>query len=218
MTFETLTPFLKGFYLTLNSWREGRDNADWKVSPRQLEGTVVQPSCQRKDLGRELDNELRKSEMTGAPERVTSSPSLKSDVEALAAMFSPEKAPEVVIRSNTVITIVYGFGDASGTGLGATFTCGSGFNFRIGVWGSAEDPESSNWKEFTNIVESLEEEAESGQLDKAEVFMFTDNATVEACASKWLIVLAQVAQVSGQAACLNVQGGSEDQHLPRGWH
>jgi hypothetical protein len=135
VTFETLTPFLKGFYLTLNSWREGRDNADWKVSPRQWKVLFVQPSCQRKDLGRELDNELRKSEMTGAPERVTSSPSLKSDVEALAAMFSPEKAPEVVIRSNTVITIVYGFGDASGTGLGATFTCGSGFNFRIGVWG-----------------------------------------------------------------------------------
>lgn len=183
MTFETLTPFLKGFYLTLNSWREGRDDADWKVSPRQWKVLLFNRAANGRISEGELDNELRKSEMTGAPERVTSSPSLKSDVEALAAMFSPEKAPEVVIRSKTVITIVYGFGDASGTGLGATFTCGSGFNFRIGVWGSAEDPESSNWKEFTNIVESLEEEAESGHLDKAEVFMFTDNATVEACAS-----------------------------------
>jgi hypothetical protein len=98
-------------------------------------------------------------------------------------MFSPEKAPEVFIRSKMVVTIVHGFGDASGTGLGATFTCGSGFNLRIGVWGEAEDPESSNWKEFSNIVESLEDEAGDGNLTNAEVFMFTDNATVEACAS-----------------------------------
>jgi hypothetical protein len=27
-----------------------------------------------------------------------------------------------------------------------TFTCGSGFNFRIGVWGSSEKEESSNYK------------------------------------------------------------------------
>jgi hypothetical protein len=71
-----------------------------------------------------------------------------------------------------------GFGDASGTGLGATFTCGTGFTFRIGVWGSLEKDESSNWKEFTNVVESLEEEAEAGRLEDSEVFMFTDNATV----------------------------------------
>ena len=30
-------------------------------------------------------------------------------------------------------------------------------------------------------MESLEEEAQSGHLDESEVFMFTDNSTVEAC-------------------------------------
>ena len=34
------------------------------------------------------------------------------------------------------------------------------------------------------MVESLEEEAEEGNLEDAEVFMFTDNSTVEACAQK----------------------------------
>ena len=99
-------------------------------------------------------------------------------------MFTSELAPKVCIRSNRVITVVYGFGDASGTGLGATFTCGMGFNFRIGVWGSKEMDESSNWKEFSNVVEALEDESESGELIGTEVFMFTDNATVEACATK----------------------------------
>ena len=34
MTFDDMTPFLKGFYLTLNSWRPKRDEDDWKVSDK----------------------------------------------------------------------------------------------------------------------------------------------------------------------------------------
>lgn len=184
MTFDTITPFLKGFYLTLNSWRDGRDDCDWKVTPKRWKAILFNRAADGGMSEVELDAELSRNEdSTLAPETVTGSPSLKSDVEALSAIFSPEQVPEVCIRSSTVLTIVYGFGDASGTGLGATFTCGSGFNFRIGVWGASEDNESSNWKEFTNIVESLEEEAEAGHLANTEVFMFTDNSTVEACAS-----------------------------------
>ena len=82
------------------------------------------------------------------------------------------------------MSVIYGFGDASGTGLGATFTCGTGFNYRIGVWGPDDAGQSSNWREFTNIVESLEEEAGLGNLANTEVFMFTDNSTVESCATK----------------------------------
>ena len=100
------------------------------------------------------------------------------------AMFKSDSPPMVRIRSRRIVTIIYGFGDASGMGLGATFTCGSGFTFRIGVWGSEEFDESSNWKEFSNIVESLEEEAATGNLGDAEVFMFTNNSTVESCAYK----------------------------------
>ena len=42
-----------------------------------------------------------------------------------------------------------------------------------------------HWREFTNIVDSLEDEAKLGCLELSEVFMFTDNSTVEACAIKW---------------------------------
>lgn len=131
-----------------------------------------------------MDLELSKSDEVDAPKSVRASPSLKGDLEALSYLFGPTGVPEVRIRSKAILTIVYGFGDASGTGLGATFTCEGGFNFRIGVWGSAENPESSNWKEFTNIVESLEDEARSGNLADSEVYMFTDNSTVESCAAR----------------------------------
>ena len=59
-----------------------------------------------------------------------------------------------------------------------------GSTFGSGCGGSREDPESSNWKEFTNVVESLEEEGEEGNLDNAEVYMFTDNSTVESCVAR----------------------------------
>ena len=185
MTFETMVPFLKGFYLTLNSWREGRDENDWKMSPKRWKVILFAKAANGTVSDEEVDVELdRHNDVKGAPKLVRASPGFKGDVEALGFMMGRTSVPKVSIRSKTVVTIVYGFGDASGSGLGATFTCGGGFNFRIGVWGSEEGPESSNWKEFTNIVESLEDEAEAGNLSASEVYMFTDNSTVESCAAK----------------------------------
>ena len=184
MTFETMVPFLKGFYLSLNSWREGRDENDWKVTPKRWKALLFARAADGVLTDEQLNHELDRHDPIDAPKLVRASPSLKGDLEALSFMVGSDLAPEVSIRSRKVLTIVYGFGDASGSGLGATFTCGSGFNFRIGIWGSEEDPESSNWKEFTNIVESLEDEAESGNLADSEVYMFTDNSTVESCSAK----------------------------------
>ena len=184
MTYETLVPYLKGLYLTLNSWRGGRDDEDWKVSPKRWKAILFARVANGMLSETELDLERNREEAVDAPALVKASPSLRRDVEALIFLFGPSLVPEVSIRSKSIMTIVYGFGDASGTGLGATFTCGGSFNFRIGVWGCAEDPESSNWKEFTNIVESLEDEALSGNLAGSEVYMFTDNSTVESCASR----------------------------------
>ena len=184
MTFEVVTPYLKGLYLTLNSWRSHRDDEDWKVSEKQWRKILLA----RHDLGNisseEWANGEREDDNQEAPTMVTASPSLINDVKALAEIFEQASVPVVSVRCRKLLTVVYGFGDASGTGLGSTFTCGSGFNFRIGVWGAEEDEESSNWKEFTNVVEALEEEGAEGNLNNSEVFMFTDNSTVESCVSR----------------------------------
>ncbi|KAI2504189.1 hypothetical protein MHU86_10303 [Fragilaria crotonensis] len=184
MTFDVVTPFLKGFYLTMNSWRTQRDEGDWKMTDKRWKRLLFAQFANDEITETELDTALFGKEESAAPHLVKASISLASDVGALAVIFAPTSVPVVGVRSKHVITVVYGFGDASGTGLGATFTCGSGLNFRIGVWGSKEDPESSNWKEFTNVVESLEEEGREGNLDHSEVFMFTDNSTVESCVSR----------------------------------
>jgi hypothetical protein len=107
-----------------------------------------------------------------------------ADISALTEIFAQVSVPVVSVRCRSVLTVIYSFGDASGTGLGFTFTCGAGFNFWIGVWGAEEDEEPSNWKEFTNVVEALEEEGSDGNLNDSEVFMFTDDSTVESCVSR----------------------------------
>jgi hypothetical protein len=47
-----------------------------------------------------------------------------------------------------------------------------------------ERDESSNFREFRNVVESLEDEGESGRLKDCRVFFCTDNSTVESAIYK----------------------------------
>ena len=64
-----------------------------------------------------------------------------------------------------MLQVMYGFADASGSGFGSTFEARDGTRFRIGMWsGDESDETSSNWKEFTNVVKSLEEEGKHGPL------------------------------------------------------
>lgn len=48
--------------------------------------------------------------------------------------------------------LAYGFLDASGSGFGSTIERDGEVVYRMGVWGKDEDGESSNWKEFGNVV------------------------------------------------------------------
>lgn len=92
------------------------------------------------------------------------------------------------MRPTKIVQVLYGFGNASGTGFGFTIQgypihsllAPSGkLNYRVGVWGSDEESESSNYCELSNLVLTVEEEAASGSLDLAEFFLFTDNSTAK---------------------------------------
>ena len=76
---------------------------------------------------------------------------------------------------------IYGFGDASKAGFGSTLEEKNGnIWFRLGVWGSVLEEESSNYRELINLVESIEERINEGGLEGSEIFLFTDNSTAEA--------------------------------------
>ena len=102
-------------------------------------------------------------------------------LEALNEFFKPDSPPVVHMRSKNIFMIKYGFADASGSGFGSTFTSSAGINYRMGVWGPDQDTESSNWKEFYNVVEALEQESKDENLKGSLVILAVDNSTVESC-------------------------------------
>lgn len=122
-------------------------------------------------------------------------PRLIDDIAALRLLTESVLPPLRVVRPTGVVQVFYGFADASGTGKGFTvagdYNCSSklseqrvgsdGVVYRVGVWTAKEEEESSNWKEFSNVVQSIEDEATLGKLQNCELFMFTDNAVTESC-------------------------------------
>jgi hypothetical protein len=67
-----------------------------------------------------------------------------------------------VIRPTGVLLVIYGFGDASGSGFGSSFTHASGIVYRVGVWGYDVNGEWSNYRELQNLVEVVEVETAEG--------------------------------------------------------
>jgi hypothetical protein len=186
MTFETMVPFLKGFHLTLAKYLPMRDDEGWKLSQKLWSRYII-----NKLEGGEISNEEAEAAMNPPhfddiekPNMVQPSSRLKDDLGALSAMFELSEPPKVRVRSNKILAVLYGFCDASGSGFGSMISSGKGIFYRIGLWGRDSEEESSNWREFENAVESCEHEAHEGRLEGSELFLFTDNSTVEAALYK----------------------------------
>jgi hypothetical protein len=76
--------------------------------------------------------------------------------------------------------VYYGFGDTSGPGFGATIQIAGEIWYEYGQWALAITKEkSSNWREFTNLVEFIDRAVTKHDLDESEIFLFTDNMTIE---------------------------------------
>ena len=52
------------------------------------------------------------------------------------------------------------------------------------MWSAAEEEESSNYKELSNLVLTISSEARAGRLKNCEFFLFTDSSTAEGCFHK----------------------------------
>lgn len=187
MTYPILAPYLKGLHLTVDSWRDGRDDEGWRMSRREIEAMLAS----RGDEAAEhipLEPE--------APEKVYPVPRLERDLLSLEALMESDQPAERVIRAKTTLHVVYGFGDASGTGFGSSLTRlkaleswgrlsppsdpgTNGLRYRIGVWGKDTEDASSNYRELRNVVEALEDAEANGDLADAQVFFCTDNSVAE---------------------------------------
>lgn len=102
-------------------------------------------------------------------------------LDTLQNFFEIDVAPEIQDRTTVCTMVGYGFVDASKGDLGSMVDNGNGISYRIGVWGSDGQDKSSNWREFSNLVETLEQEVADGSLENSTLVMATDNSTAEAC-------------------------------------
>ena len=205
-TYTSMTPFLKGLHLTLDSWREGRDEKGWKL-PKKVKRVLElsrnnreeEQECEEdcdnfaddfetSDITEEPPDPIPLAHLTSEdvvraipPTMVQEVSRLKADINTLAVFLSADKAPWRFVRGSKVAVAHYGFGDASKSGFGATIQGStSGVWFRLGVWSCQEEAESSNYRELANLVETLEERAKLDEFRGVELFLFTDNSTAEA--------------------------------------
>jgi hypothetical protein len=203
-TYTSFVPFLKGFHLTCDSWREGRDSDGWKLRKTLDSPKVLEYDDSDKiylDEGFDLlgqddgntDEPLppismvesllipKSSNKTDPPINVTAVPRLGDDVGVLLSFLQQEVAPWRFVRGHRIGVVQYGFGDAAKAGFGASFENRDGsLWYRLGVWGKDEEEESSNYRELNNLVEALESRCKDKMLGGMELFFFTDNSTAEA--------------------------------------
>ena len=185
ITYDLIFPYLKGFYLTLCSHLPKRDGNGWKMSDLEWIGYLEEA----KDRGRISKQEVVdflnfKYDPKIAPLSVKPVSIFHSCLKALTMFFTPKSPPAITERSTNIQFLIYGFADASKAGLGSSIAYSNGVQYRIGTWGPDEDHESSNFREFSNLVEAVEFEVKQGRIYEATLIMATDNTTVEAAIYK----------------------------------
>ena len=88
---------------------------------------------------------------------------IHDDLTVLRDMIEEDFPVRVSSRFLKTTEVVYGFEDAPGRGLGSMMESvdRKGIDIRIGTCSTKEEEdESSNWREFTNVAETIEEETE----------------------------------------------------------
>ena len=198
-TYPAMSPYLKGFHLTIEMWRGGRDADGWKAKETDdclIDLFILLATVEELEFATK-QHLLAAASMVYAPADglTTPAPRLKDDIAALLKLSNFELPPLRVGRLSRVVHVYYGFGGASGKQFGATisdgYNCKStlsrerednhGVRFRIGLWSATKENESSNYKELFYLVKTISVKAQAGRLRNCEFFLFTDNSTAEGC-------------------------------------
>ena len=185
MTFDIIFPYLKGFHLTLCSHLPRRNEEGWKRTDLEFIGFLEERFQSGRISSAEFELEMNRNfDPKNQPKRIKPVPRFYSCLKALKLFFSVDSPPIVTHRSSNFHLLAYGFADASKGGFGASIDYETHSKFRVGVWGKDSEEESSNFREFCNIVETIENEVKIGKLKNGTLIMATDNSTVEAALYK----------------------------------
>ncbi len=185
-TYRWMNPYLKGLHLTIDSWREDRDEDGYRMRNRPLAHAEVALKAAEGAFDRgELDNlegfegSEEDEESEAPPNTVRAANRLADDLQALVELTAGEEPAVQKCRVKGALAALYLMGDASGKGFGSGVWDEKGLAFKAGSWKSEFSKESSNWREAANLTQQVEELGKRGQLKDKELFIFTDNSTFE---------------------------------------
>ena len=132
-TYDPLTPYLKGLYLTIDGWRPDRDDDGWKVATSRLKSEKVTEA--------ELFLKSASYRETVKPEN-----RLLSDLKALVELMSSKTAPILQVECSKLQYDKYGFGDASDGGFGVTIKGEVVLDTETGSWNSLGSQKLSDFR------------------------------------------------------------------------
>jgi len=201
-TYDVGSPYLQGFFLSLNAWRPDRDADGYRIHSINAssdasqtlddkdEGIededhllldVLENECEGSTLQEECSGASRQTECDDKPALVHPVPRLGSNINALMAIFKGETPAQLLLQPvRGAFSVVYGSGNASGEGFGSlVLPLGMEPLFKMGFWCSEASEKSSNWREFRNLLERLRSEAALGRLTGKEIWIATDNSTAD---------------------------------------
>ena len=112
--YPSTMPFMRGLYLTTNSWRPKRYRDGWKLS-KQSYGSLINVGRRQGRLGYSSGS----SEEDIAPKMVKLVEIFLKHLSALAELFKEDKPDLRLIRGAAILEVVYIFGYASGSGFGS---------------------------------------------------------------------------------------------------
>jgi hypothetical protein len=156
-SYPGMIPYLKGFHLNIEMWRGNRDAEGWKLPSK-----VLAAQDKRDSLVVTVDDE--EAELAYLMRK-------KTDIRIYSSCASFFGKPShsygshcIPVRPTKVVQVLYGFADASGKGLGSTVQGyrsrslsqnPSNPRFRVGVWGSDDESESSNFVNWLTLSSLL---------------------------------------------------------------
>lgn len=167
-TYRSMKPYLRGLHMTIENWRDNRDEEGWKILKAFDDDDNISS----------LENHIKK--LASSPsEFVEGVPRLSNDVQVMKKLLSPSAPPKVRRRRSKLGKAYYGLGDASGAGFGYAVDIDGTLYDEYGEWKAAISEQSSNYRELRNLKNAVERLAKAKLLEDSELYLFTDNFVAE---------------------------------------
>jgi hypothetical protein len=185
-TYDFITPYLKGFHLSEDRWRSGRNAEGWLELAAEAAELDDELENEDEDWGLGKEETIEIPSEPRAPDVVIPVPCLQDNVEVLLQFFAPVSLVQLIVRPVMgACYVAYGAGDASGEGFGSSIhPLGMEPLLRQGFWCTEDAEESSNWRKFRNLLDAVQVESDAGRLAGRELWLATDNSTAAFAFSK----------------------------------